>query len=59
MVTRNKGKKTPAQEIVSVMIEPDPKTYNQAMNSEKHFAWKEAADAVLASLTENQTWASF
>ena len=38
------------------MIEPDTKTYNQAMKSEKYAEWKEAADAELASLEENQTW---
>nr|CCA27627.1 retrotransposon protein putative [Albugo laibachii Nc14] len=56
MVTRNQGMKTPATEIVSVMIEPDPKSHNQAMNSEEHVEWKEDADAELASLEENQTW---
>lgn len=56
MVTRNQGRKTSSQDIVSVLIEPDPKTYNKAMNSVKHVEWKEAADAELATLEENRTW---
>nr|CCA27028.1 AlNc14C444G11692 [Albugo laibachii Nc14] len=56
MVTRNQGMKTPAREIVSMMIEPDPKTYNQAMKSEKHVEWMEAVDAQLASQAVNQSW---
>ena len=45
-----------SQDIVSVLIEPDPKTYNQAMKSVKHVEWKEAADAELVLLEENRTW---
>nr|CCA26924.1 PREDICTED: hypothetical protein [Albugo laibachii Nc14] len=56
MVDRNQGKKIPAREIMSVMIEPDPKTYNQVMKSEKHAEWKDAADTELASLEKNNTW---
>ena len=36
MVTRNLQTKASSQDVVSVLIEPDPKTYNQAMKSVKH-----------------------
>lgn len=57
MVIRRKGGKASAREVVSVLIGPYPKTYNQAKKSVKEVEWKEAAEAEPALLEETQTWA--
>lgn len=52
IVTRNQEKKALDWEIVSVLIELDPKTYNQAMESVKEGFYRLRT----ASLEETRTW---
>ncbi|GKE48236.1 zinc finger, CCHC-type containing protein, partial [Tanacetum coccineum] len=40
-------------------IEEDPRTYNEAMQSQDAALWKESIDDEIGSIMENNTWVSF